>query len=166
MAYNTPTSYNSSSGNSGRVVSPSNVSNPNSNYVTAKIYRGFSSNNPMARNGVLYDADIIKQDIYNHFMTARGERVMMPKFGSIIWDYLYEPLDETTKSIIEQDARDIVSQDPRVTLQQVDVVGFENGIRLDITLLINPQNVVEQMTVEFNVNQILNNAGGTSGGGY
>ena len=99
-------------------------------------------------------------------MTARGERVMMPKFGSIIWDYLYEPLDETTKSIIEQDARDIVSQDPRVTLQQVDVVGFEHGIRLDITLLINPQNVVEQMTVEFNVNQILNNAGGTSGGGY
>ena len=166
MAYNTPTSYNSSNGNSGRVVSPSNVSNPNSNYVTAKIYRGFSSNNPTARNGVLYDADIIKQDIYNHFMTARGERVMMPKFGSIIWDYLYEPLDETTKSIsckVTLGSCDTISL---ASCSMIDVVGFEHGIRLDITLLINPQNVVEQMTVEFNVNQILNNAGGTSGGGY
>lgn len=166
MAYNTPTSYNSSNGNSGRVVSPSNVSNPNSNYVTAKVYRGFSSNNPTARNGVLYDADIIKQDIYNHFMTARGERVMMPKFGSIIWDYLYEPLDETTKSIVEQDARDIVSQDPRVNLEAVEVIGFEHGIQLNLTLLLISQNMVEQMAIEFNVNQIVSSAGSTGGGGY
>ena len=161
MAYSTPTSYNSSTGNGMQVVSPSNVSTPNSNYVTSKTYRGFSSNNPNARNGVLYDADLIKQDIYNHFMTARGERVMMPKFGSIIWDYLYEPLDETTKQIVEQDAKDIVGSDPRVSLQQVDVIGFEHGIRLDVTLLLVPQNMVEQMTIEFNVSQ----AGAVSGSG-
>jgi len=167
MAYNTPTSYNSSTGDRVRVISPaSTVSDPNSNYVTAKVYRGFSSNNPNARNGVLYDADIVKQDIYNHFMTARGERVMMPKFGSIIWDYLYEPLDETTKEIIEQDARDIVSQDPRVNLEKIDVVGFEHGIRLNVTLLMLSQNKVEQMAIEFNVNQIINSTGSTSGGGY
>ena len=40
-------------------------------------------------------------------MTAKGERVMMPEFGSIIWDYLYEPLDETNKQIIEADAKEI-----------------------------------------------------------
>ncbi len=175
MAYSTPTSNNSSTGNSpvsygssggssSRVISPSNVSTPNSNYVTAKVYRGFSSNNPNARNGVLYDADIIKQDIYNHFMTARGERVMMPKFGSIIWDYLYEPLDETTKSIVEQDARDIVSQDPRVNLEAVDVIGFEHGIQLNLTLLLISQNMVEQMAIEFNVNQTIGSSGSVSGG--
>jgi phage baseplate assembly protein W len=164
MAYNTPTSYNGSMGNNVRVISPSNVSSPNSNYVTAKIYRGFSSNNPNARNGVLYDADLIKQDIYNHFMTARGERVMMPKFGSIIWDYLYEPLDETTKSIIEEDAREIVSQDPRVQLQDVRVIGFENGIQLDVTLFLLEQNMVEKMTIEFNVNQSMGSSGSGSGG--
>ena len=101
MALNTPTNYNGSTGNQSRVISPaSTVSSPESNYVTSRIYRGFASNNPNARNGVLYDADIIKQDIYNHFMTARGERVMMPEFGSVIGDYLYEPLDEQTKEII------------------------------------------------------------------
>lgn len=161
MAYNTPTSYNSSTGDRVRVISPASaVSNPNSNYVTRRIYRGFSTNNPLAHKGVLYDADIIKQDIYNHFMTAKGERVMMPEFGSIIWDYLYEPLDETTKQIIEQDAKEIIGQDPRVSLQSLSVVEFERGIIVNATLMILPQNKVEEMAITFNVNQNSNSEGG------
>jgi len=164
MAYNTPTSYNSSTGDRVRVISPaSTVSDPNSNYVTKRIYRGFSTNNPLAHKGVLYDADIIKQDIYNHFMTAKGERVMMPEFGSIIWDYLYEPLDETTKQIIEQDAKDIINQDPRVSLQSLSVVEFERGIIINATLMILPQNKLEEMAITFNVNQ---NSNSNSEGGY
>jgi phage baseplate assembly protein W len=164
MAYNTPTSYNSSTGDRVRVISPaSTVSDPNSNYVTKRIYRGFSTNNPLAHKGVLYDADIIKQDIYNHFMTAKGERVMMPEFGSIIWDYLYEPLDETTKQIIEQDAKDIINQDPRVSLQSLSVVEFERGIIVNATLMILPQNKLEEMAITFNVNQ---NSNSNSEGGY
>ena len=162
MAYNTPTSYNGSMGNSVRTISPSsNVQNPSTNYVTSKIYRGFSSNNSNARNGVLYDTDLIKQDIYNHFMTAKGERVMLPNFGSIIWNYLYEPLDEQTKEIIELDAKEIVGQDPRVSLVDVNVVGFENGIIVNVALRILPQNQVERMSIEFNVN----GASGSSGSG-
>ena len=97
MVYNTPTAYGN--GSTSRTISPSSsgVDSYGGNYVTERIYKGFSSNNPNAVNGVLYDTELIKQDIYNHFMTARGERVMLPNFGSIIWDYLYEPLDEETK---------------------------------------------------------------------
>lgn len=167
MAYNTPISYNSSSGNTVSTISPSsNVPSAQSNYVNAKIYRGFSSNNPNARNGVLYDADIIKQDIYNHFMTAKGERVMLPEFGSVVWDYLYEPLDEQTKEAIKIDAEEIVDQDPRVNLISVDVIGFENGIVLNLELLLLPQNQVEKMAIEFNVNNVLGAGGSSSGGGY
>tara|TARA_B100000989_G_scaffold287272_1_gene256750 strand:+ start:1156 stop:1689 length:534 start_codon:yes stop_codon:yes gene_type:complete len=164
MAYNTPTSYNGSMGNSVRTISPSsNVQNPSTNYVTSKIYRGFSSNNSNARNGVLYDTDLIKQDIYNHFMTAKGERVMLPNFGSIIWNYLYEPLDEQTKEAIRLDAIDIISQDPRVILESVDIDGFEHGIILNIKLIILPQNVSEQMAIEFNINTQPTSSGGGSG---
>ena len=152
-----------STGSNVQVISPSNVQKTNSNYVTKKIYRGFSSNNSNAKNGILYDMDIVKQDIYNHFMTRRGERVMMPKFGSIIWDYLYEPLDETTTSIIEEDARDIVSQDPRVTLQEVTVNSFEHGVIVNLALTLNPQSSVEHMALEFNVNGVSTSS---TGGGY
>ena len=167
MAHNTPTSYNSSTGQSARVISPSrNLPDASSNYSTPRIYRGFSSNNPNARNGVLYDADIIKQDIYNHFMTAKGERVMMPEFGSIIWDYLYEPLDETNKQIIEEDAKDIISQDPRVALESLDLTSFEHGVVLNVQLRILPQDFTTSMAIEFNVNGNSSNGGSTGGGGY
>ena len=166
MALNTPTNYNGSTGNQSRVISPaSTVSSPESNYVTPRIYRGFASNNPNARNGVLYDADIIKQDIYNHFMTARGERVMMPEFGSVIWDYLYEPLDEQTKEIMLEDAKEIVGQDPRVELLEADISGFESGVIINLKLNILPQNMVQQMMIEFNVNQTGSSMSGNASGG-
>tara|TARA_B100000073_G_scaffold292379_1_gene255676 strand:- start:302 stop:838 length:537 start_codon:yes stop_codon:yes gene_type:complete len=166
MALNTPTNYNGSTGNQSRVISPaSTVSSPESNYVTSRIYRGFASNNPNARNGVLYDADIIKQDIYNHFMTARGERVMMPEFGSVIWDYLYEPLDEQTKEIMLEDAKEIVGQDPRVELLEADISGFESGVIINLKLNILPQNMVQQMMIEFNVNQTGSSMSGNASGG-
>ena len=166
MALNTPTNYNGSTGNQSRVISPaSTVSSPESNYVTSRIYRGFASNNPNARNGVLYDADIIKQDIYNHFMTARGERVMMPEFGSVIWDYLYEPLDEQTKEIVLEDAKEIVGQDPRVELLEADISGFESGVIINLKLNILPQNMVQQMMIEFNVNQTGSSMSGNASGG-
>tara|TARA_B100000470_G_C19783566_1_gene388823 strand:+ start:691 stop:1161 length:471 start_codon:yes stop_codon:yes gene_type:complete len=152
MAYNTPTAYKTDNQVVSRTISPSDAgATSNSNFVTERIYKGFSSNNANATNSMLYDADLIKQDIYNHFMTAKGERVMLPEFGSIIWDYLYEPLDEETKSIIEADARDIIDQDPRVQLLNVRVVGFEHGIIVNIKINILPQNVVEQMSIQFNV---------------
>ncbi len=160
MAYNTPVNYGTDRTVASRTISPADSgATTNSTYVSPRIYKGFSSNNPNAKNNMLYDADIIKQDIYNHFMTAKGERVMLPNFGSIIWDHLYNPLDEQTKSLVEEDARQIVSQDPRVSLTSLNVVGFEHGIIVNLTLTILPQNMVEKMAIEFNVN-------GSTGGGY
>ena len=165
MAYSTPTSYNGSMGNSVRTISPSsNVQNPSTNYNTPKIYRGFSSSNPDAQNGVLYDVDLIKQDILNHFMTAKGERVMLPEFGSIVWNYLYEPLDEQTKEAIRLDAEEVVSQDPRVILEEVDVQSFEHGLIVNLKLVILPQKVSEQMAIEFNINTQPSSGGGGGGG--
>tara|TARA_B100000029_G_scaffold514447_1_gene617280 strand:- start:10988 stop:11461 length:474 start_codon:yes stop_codon:yes gene_type:complete len=153
MAYNTPVNYKTNDVTASGTISPSSSgAETHSNYSTEKIYKGFSSNNPNAVNNMLYDADLIKQDIYNHFMTAKGERVMLPNFGSIIWDYLYEPLDSETKSIVEEDAKRIVAADPRVELLNVEVIGFEQGIIVNIRLNILPQNMVEDMAITFNNN--------------
>ena len=150
MAFRTPVTYGTDRSVVSRTISPSSGATTHSTYSSPRIYKGFSSNNINAVNNMLYDADLIKQDIYNHFMTAKGERVMLPEFGSIIWDYLYEPLDAQTKSIVRADAESIISQDPRVQLVDLNVVGFEHGIILNITLNILPQNKVEEMVVQFN----------------
>ena len=67
----------------------------NSNVQTSnatQTYRGFSTVSTGTQNFTLYDFELIKQDLLNHFYIRKGERLMQPNFGTIIWDMLFEPL--------------------------------------------------------------------------
>jgi len=79
------------------------------------FYKGISFNQYKNNKSImLKDSDLVKQDLLNFIFTRRGERVMMPRFGSRIPDLLFEPLDEETLSIIEEDVIEIVNFDPRI----------------------------------------------------
>lgn len=85
------------------------------------IYRGFST---VANDGIdtrLYDIDLVKQDLLNHFGTRLGERVARPEFGSIIHDLLFDLMDDRTESLVIADANRIFSEDPRVVPLDVQV---------------------------------------------
>jgi len=101
------------------------------------FYKGFSSVSSTNSNTKLYDFDLIKQDIINHFRTKKGERVMNPNFGSIIWDILMEPLTEQSRLDIENDINRICNFDARVTPVQIDLTEYPNGYLLELTLLLN-----------------------------
>ena len=111
-------------------------------------YKGFSTVAGVKSNQ-LYDLDLIKQDLINHFYTRKGERVMEPDFGSVIWDMLYEPMDETNKEIIVDDCKKIIISDPRVDLRDIYLTESENGLRVDIGINIKPYNQSAQMLLEF-----------------
>jgi phage baseplate assembly protein W len=133
-----------SSSNSGNVkVTP--FSGTSSGGAT---YKGFSTVAGVKSNQ-LYDMDIIKQDLINHFYTRKGERVMNPNFGSIIWDLLYDPLDESTKEDILEDCKRIVKTDPRVSLVSSVVEDFENGLSVQLTLNARPFDKRINLQLEF-----------------
>lgn len=113
------------------------------------LFRGFSTVNASPRNNELTDIDLIKRDILNHFYTRKGERVMYPKFGSIIWDLLFEPLDESNKEAIISDATNIVTSEPRVNVSDIRVTEFEHGVRLEIDVLYKPLDALGTLEVEF-----------------
>ena len=103
---------------------------------TQQFYKGFStvfSN----QNTKLYDFDLVKQDIINQFNTKKGERLMNPEFGSIIWNLLMEPLTENTGQLLKQDIEKICTSDPRVTPIKMDLIEYPNGYLLELTLLMN-----------------------------
>lgn len=55
----------------------------------AFTYKGFNSKNK--QNGFkLYDIDLVKQDIINHFYIRKGEKLENPSFGTIIWDMILD----------------------------------------------------------------------------
>lgn len=98
------------------------------------FYKGFSSVDPLNSGNKLYDFELIKQDLLNHFNTKKGERLMNPNFGSIIWDLLMEPLTADTREALNQDITEICNSDPRVIPTRLDLTEYETGYILDITL--------------------------------
>tara|TARA_B100001113_G_scaffold320474_1_gene289729 strand:- start:35 stop:460 length:426 start_codon:yes stop_codon:yes gene_type:complete len=133
-----------SSSNSGNVQ----VSTFSGSDRRGTTYKGFSTVAGVKSNQ-LYDMDIIKQDLLNHFYTRKGERVMNPNFGSIIWDLLYEPLDESTKEDIVEDCKRIIKADPRVSLVSINVEDFENGLYVKITVNTRPFNKRINLQLDF-----------------
>jgi phage baseplate assembly protein W len=124
------------------------TANSSENTGTAQIYKGFSTLSSNKSN-MLYDIDVVKQDLINHFYTRKGERVMEPEFGSIIWDLLYEPLDESVKEDLIEDCSRIINTDPRCELLDINLDSFGNGIRVDISINVLPFNKQATMQLEF-----------------
>ena len=112
-------------------------------------YKGYSSFEfESAGTFKINDVELIKLDLLNHIFTRRGERVMMPRFGTIIPDLVFEPLDEETVEVLESELREVFDYDPRVELLDLQVVPNEDSnsvtaaallkcIELDTTELMN-----------------------------
>lgn len=126
----------------------SGMSNRTENVVYSGSYRGFSTVSGV-KNNQLYDLDLVKQDLINHFYTRKGERVMNPEFGTIIWDMIYEPLDEANKEIIIEDCRQVIASDPRVELVSLSINELESGLRINININVLPFNQSSTMTLNF-----------------
>jgi phage baseplate assembly protein W len=114
----------------------------------ATIYKGFSTQS--GRNFRLTDFDLIKRDILNHFNIRKGEKLMRPNFGTIIWNVLYEPFTEDLKSVITQDVKAIASYDPRVSFDNIIVTEYDQGIQIELQLRYVPSNQTSIMMMNFN----------------
>ena len=112
------------------------------------IYRGFSTR-LNAKKYRLTDFELAKQDMINHFEIRKGEKLMNPQFGSIIWDMLFEPLTEDTKQIITNDITRIVSYDPRLAVQQVAVTEQDNGFLIAIDVSYIPTDQTQTIALNF-----------------
>jgi phage baseplate assembly protein W len=114
-----------------------------------KKYKGFSTVNTNTENYNLYDFELIKQDLFNHFYTRQGERLMQPDFGTIIWDLLFEPLTPEIKNLVLENINQIVNYDPRVKAENVTVTAYDQGIQVQCTLIFLPYNISQTLQLRF-----------------
>lgn len=115
----------------------------------SKTFKGFSTISPDATNFVLYDYDLIKQDLINHFHIRKGEKLENPNFGTIIWDMIFEPMTDHSKELIAQDVENIVRSDPRIIPNKIIISEYDTGLRIDCNLTILPYNITETMQLKF-----------------
>lgn len=130
------------------IINPPNISNQAS-VQKSQFYKGFSTVNPTSLNTKLFDFDLIKQDILNMFQTKKGERVMNPDFGTIIWSLIYEPFTDDVKQRISEDVTRILNYDPRVTPTRINITEAEYGMIIEATLYYKRQDLSSQMRFEF-----------------
>lgn len=97
------------------------------------LYRGFSTQNK-SKKFRLTDFDLVKQDLINHFHIRKGEKLMNPDFGTIIWNTLFEPLTEEVRQVIIDDVRKIVNYDPRLAVDNVTLDEYDQGLQIEIDL--------------------------------
>jgi phage baseplate assembly protein W len=117
----------------------------------AFTYKGFSSKE-VSRNYRLYDIDLVKQDLINHFYIRKGEKLENPEFGTVIWDLIFEQFTEDVKNIIAKDVEDIINYDPRIIVNEVQIDTTDQGIRIQADITYVPFNINERMTFDFDKN--------------
>jgi|TARA_B110000483_G_scaffold226235_1_gene286673 phage baseplate assembly protein W len=101
-------------------------------------FRGFNTVDNFSAPFTLTGDELVKRDLKNEFYTKKGERVMRPNFGSIVWDLLMNPMSASLITDIEEDVEKIVGRDPRVSLLNTTVTALEQAIRVDIDLRFIP----------------------------
>lgn len=112
------------------------------------VYKGFNSRN-IKSNFKLYDIDLVKQDLLNHFYIKKGEKLENPEFGTIIWNMLFENFTPEIKKLIATDVETIINYDPRLEVTSVLIDSTPDGIRIQANLVYVPFNISEKLTFNF-----------------
>ena len=75
------------------------------------------------------DLEVIKSGIKQLLLTKRGERVMLPNFGTNLRNYIMEPLDQSTLSQIRREiVESIYKYAANVVLNKILVVPIESDM--------------------------------------
>lgn len=114
----------------------------------AITFRGFYTP-AVGKTQVLYDQDLIKQELMNHFNTRKGERAMNTDYGFIGWDLLFDIQNGSNAKALEDDARRIISMDPRVEEQSIVVTPIDYGYQVSILLYFKVLDTVDELLMVF-----------------
>ena len=106
----------------------------------------------------LSDKNLIVMDLINHFNIRKGEKLMNPDFGCLIWDRLFDPLTPALKEAIIKDVDTIIRFDPRISaVSRVAVQESPDGHGL----LLNAEIVIKSTNELVNLNLLFDNTTGT-----
>ena len=118
-----------------------------------QLFKGFSTQGNNFKDTKLYDFELVKQDLFNHFNIRKGEKLENPEFGTNIWQYIFDPLDDQLREAIVQDVQNVINYDPRVILDSLQIDDYEHGIQVTIGVVYVAYGVAEQMNLLFDQNQ-------------
>lgn len=113
-------------------------------------YRGYSSVG-RSRYQKLFDIDLVKQDLLNHFNTRKNERVRDATYGTIIQDLLFEHKVNKNKDAIVNEAIRVINAETRVAIISYTVTEDAYSISIDFDLFYIGLEVKDTFRVNFDI---------------
>jgi len=102
-----------------------------------RVFKGYSTVGKEWGNFKIYDIELAKRDLLNEMYTRKGERLMSPEYGYIVWDLLFDPLTHELVDYIRGDTLRIISRDPRLELNTLDVTEDVDLQTLTVKVILN-----------------------------
>lgn len=119
----------------------------------ASLFKGFSTVGKVKAPFTLTDVELVKRDLLNEFYTRKGERLMRPEFGSIVWELLMNPEDSFTIDEIREDVERIIAKDQRVELVDISIFTLDHSIRIEVELNYVILNSRDTLFLEFSTEE-------------
>lgn len=113
------------------------------------LYKGYNTVDNLSPKTRLEDVELIKRDLINHFYIRKGEKLMRPDFGTIIWDSLFEPFTDSLRELLIDDVTRIVNYDPRIIAESILVDEYEHGILIEARIRYKTTNEAETLRLLF-----------------
>lgn len=99
------------------------------------------------------DFELIKIDLLNAFNIRQGELVGRPEYGTALWNYVFENQTQETERGITAEIQRVCGGDPRIQITAIEIFPQENGMLIQIALLVVPSSDAERLSIFFDQEQ-------------
>lgn len=97
----------------------------------------------------LTDGALVKRDLLNALNIRQGQLPGRPGYGTALWDNLFENQTNETEQAIVREIQRVAGGDPRLQISNVDVFPQQNGMLIQVELIIVPSTDAERLSIFF-----------------
>ncbi len=118
------------------------------------IYVGGTFDTDLGKGFRRTGVELVKKDLLYHLFTRKGDRVMMPDFGTDIQDMVFEPNDPITQNRILGEINAVIDHDPRIELIRSTLSVDEDNYSITVEILLRfvELEIVETLNLDIPAN--------------
>ncbi len=118
------------------------------------IYVGGTFDTDLGKGFRRTGVELVKKDLLYHLFTRKGDRVMMPDFGTDIQDMVFEPNDPITQNRILGEINAVIDHYPRIELIRSTLSVDEDNYSITVEILLRfvELEIVETLNLDIPAN--------------
>lgn len=103
------------------VIDVINNRSPDLDYVYSDLAFPLKKDQQVKDIEANYDLAAIKAAISNIFNWSKGERILLPEFGNLLYENLYDNMNKITEQNIRTSIQNMFRWEPRVSLDTIQI---------------------------------------------